>query len=124
MVKKMDEMEVDIDVIELVVCILDRCTVINRSLRVIKGNGVFSVSPMRAHSEAVAFDSDNLPMTFQYALQLTFEMFAYTLRNPTRKLSPFVRPSLNPYNAILLTFLSTVMKHDAVRQVFEKSVPW
>lgn len=64
------------------------------------------------------------PPAFKFALQLTFSMLAYVLRHPTRKSSQFARSNLNPYLTILLTFLSTILKHSPTLEVLERAIPW
>jgi len=64
------------------------------------------------------------PPAFKFALQLTFSMLSHVLRRPTRKSSQYSRSNLNPYLTILLTFLSTVLKHRPTLDVLERSIPW
>lgn len=118
LVKKVDEMEVD-DAEDAGTSPVMREQEIN-----MKGNGVLNVSPLLANAQAVNSERTEPPLAFKYALQLTFEMFAYTLRNPMRKATRFSRPTLNPYNTVLITFLATVMKHSAVQRVLERAIPW
>lgn len=113
--QKVDEMEVD-DV--------DNGTSAAHRTVNIKGNGVLNVSPHASHAAAVIDDENGLPLAFKFALQLTFEVFAFTLQSPSRKATAFSRPSLNPYNTILLTFLSTVMKHTQIQRLLERTIPW
>jgi len=61
------------------------------------------------------------PPAFKFALQLTFSLLSHVLQWPTRKSSQYSRSNLNPYLAILLTFLSTVLKHCPT---LECSIPW
>ncbi|KAF7777504.1 hypothetical protein Agabi119p4_3576 [Agaricus bisporus var. burnettii] len=61
---------------------------------------------------------------FKYALQLTFAMLSFVLRNPTRRATEFSRSSLNPYLTTILTFLSTVLKHAPSLALLERSIPW
>lgn len=89
-----------------------------------KGNGVLNVSPMLSNAQTGSSDPNEFPLAFTYALQLTFKMFAFTLHKPTRTATPFSRPSLNPYNTIILTFLATVLKHSAVQRALERAIPW
>jgi protein SMG6 len=115
--KKVDEMEVD--------DAEDGASALRQERDAsIKGSGVLTVSPQYQNASPVTLDESDLPLAFKFALQLTFEMFAFTLRNPTRKATSFSRPSLNPYNTILLTFLATVMKHTSVQRLLERAVPW
>ncbi|TDL27426.1 hypothetical protein BD410DRAFT_818864 [Rickenella mellea] len=88
----------------------------------VRGNGIIDMSPLMAQNHA---DSDSgYPLSFKHALQLTFTMFAHTLRKPTRKATPFARTTLNPYNTVILTFLVTVLKHAPVLAAVERAVPW
>ena len=64
------------------------------------------------------------PPAFKFALQLTFSMLSHVLRRPTRKSSQYARSNLNPYLTVLLTFLSTVLKHRPTLDVLERSIPW
>ncbi|KDR73471.1 hypothetical protein GALMADRAFT_71996 [Galerina marginata CBS 339.88] len=64
------------------------------------------------------------PPALKFALQLTFAMLSSVLRHPTRKASQYSRSNLNPYLPVLLTFLSTVLKHKPTLDVLERSVPW
>ncbi|KDQ59481.1 hypothetical protein JAAARDRAFT_126988 [Jaapia argillacea MUCL 33604] len=76
-------------------------------------------SPTLSNSAA-----SELPLPLKFALQLTFAMLSQTLRKPTRKSSPFARSTLNPYITVILTFLSTILKHHAILEIMERSVPW
>ncbi|KAL5511564.1 hypothetical protein ACEPAH_4781 [Sanghuangporus vaninii] len=118
LVKKVDEMEVD-DAEDGGTSPAMRDQEIN-----VKGSGVLNVSPLLGQTQAVNSEQTEPPLAFKYALQLTFAMFAYTLRDPMRKATRFSRPTLNPYNTVLLTFLATVMKHSAVQRVLERAIPW
>ncbi|KAF8964027.1 hypothetical protein BDZ97DRAFT_1904591 [Flammula alnicola] len=64
------------------------------------------------------------PPAFKFALQLTFAMLSHVLRRPTRKSSQYARSNLNPYLTVVLTFLSTVLKHRPTLEVLERSIPW
>jgi protein SMG6 len=64
------------------------------------------------------------PPSFKYALQLTFAMLSFVLQNPTRKPTGYARSSLNPYLAVLLTFLATILKHPPSLALLERSIPW
>ena len=64
------------------------------------------------------------PPAFKFALQLTFAMLSHVLRHPTRKASEYARSTLNPYLTIVLTFLTTILKHRPTLDVLERSVPW
>ncbi|KAH8117438.1 hypothetical protein DFH11DRAFT_1817087 [Phellopilus nigrolimitatus] len=91
---------------------------------VMRLTGVLNVSPMLVNAQAIPLEQAEPPLSFKYALQLTFEMLAYTLQNSMRTATPFSRPSLNPYNTVVLTFLATVMKHSAVQRALERTIPW
>ncbi|KIY61836.1 hypothetical protein CYLTODRAFT_203267 [Cylindrobasidium torrendii FP15055 ss-10] len=80
-------------------------------------------APSSATSPPTAEELD-LPLQLQLAMQLAFEMFSYVLQRPTRKPSPFARSTINPYLTVLLTFLSTILKHTGSREVLERSIPW
>ena len=80
-----------------------------------------------AHVSPALSDADlttELPPMFKFALQLTFSMLSFVLRNPTRKASQFSKPCLNPYITVILTFLATLSKHAETLSVLERSVPW
>ncbi|KAK0210568.1 hypothetical protein DFS33DRAFT_302757 [Desarmillaria ectypa] len=79
------------------------------------------VSPALSEMEA---DSGELPYAFKLALQITFTMVSHVLRRPMRKISPFARSTVNPYLTVVLTFLATILKHEASREVLERSIPW
>lgn len=64
------------------------------------------------------------PPAFKYALQLTFAMLSFVLRNPTRKATEYTHSSLNPYLTVLLTFLATILKHQPSLALLERSIPW
>ncbi|KAI5124523.1 hypothetical protein M0805_003047 [Coniferiporia weirii] len=89
-----------------------------------KTNGILNVSPVLVNAHAMSSEQAEPPLSLKYAMQLTFGMFAFTLRKPTRTATPFSRPSLNPYNTVILTFLATVMKHPAVQKALERVIPW
>jgi protein SMG6 len=69
-------------------------------------------------------DSPELSHCFHLALQLTFTTLSYTLHHPWRKTNAFARPSLNPYITVVLTFLSTLVKHAPVLALLERMIPW
>ncbi|CAL1704092.1 unnamed protein product [Somion occarium] len=79
-------------------------------------------SPLLANASTTS--SPELPIAFQYAVQLAFSMLAQALRKPTRKTSPFAQHSLNPYIVIMLTFLSTILKDRHALAILERSIPW
>ncbi|EGN96009.1 hypothetical protein SERLA73DRAFT_112057 [Serpula lacrymans var. lacrymans S7.3] len=64
------------------------------------------------------------PLAYKMALELSFSMLSFVLRNPMRKASPFARSSLNPYLPILLTFISTIVKNADTLSLLERAVPW
>ncbi|RXW24170.1 hypothetical protein EST38_g1674 [Candolleomyces aberdarensis] len=64
------------------------------------------------------------PPALNYALQLTFSMLSHVLRRPLRQASTYARSTLNPYLTVILTFLSTILKHAPALQVLERSIPW
>lgn len=64
------------------------------------------------------------PPAFKFSLQLTFAMLSHVLRHPKRKASQYAQSTLNPYLTIVLTFLSTVLKHKPTLDVLERSIPW
>ncbi|KAJ3572504.1 hypothetical protein NP233_g3036 [Leucocoprinus birnbaumii] len=74
-------------------------------------------------SEADSYMPED-PPAFKYALQLTFAMLSFVLRNPTRRATEFSRSSINPYLTILLTFLATMLKHSPSLALLERSIPW
>ncbi len=80
-----------------------------------------SSSPVLAQMDT---DSPDLPMGFTLAMQLTFSMLSYVLRNPKRKSSPYARSTINPYLTVILTFLSNMLKHAGAKQVLERTIPW
>ncbi|KAF8559498.1 hypothetical protein OG21DRAFT_1594361 [Imleria badia] len=68
--------------------------------------------------------SVELSQAFKFAMQLAFSMLSFVLRKPTRKASPFAESTLNPYLAVLLTFLATVSKHPETLVILERFIPW
>ncbi|KAF5330656.1 hypothetical protein D9619_005946 [Psilocybe cf. subviscida] len=62
--------------------------------------------------------------SFASALQLAFAMLSHVLRHPTRKATPYARSELNPYLTVMLTFLSTLLKHRAAVDALARSMPW
>ncbi|KIY65771.1 hypothetical protein CYLTODRAFT_412325, partial [Cylindrobasidium torrendii FP15055 ss-10] len=80
-------------------------------------------TPSSATSSPTAEELD-LPLQLQLAMQLSFEMFSYVLQRPTRKPSPFARSTINPYLTVVLTFLSTILKHTGSREILECLIPW
>ena len=52
-------------------------------------------------------------------MQLTFSMLLFVLHHPTHKASQFLKPSLNPYLIVILTFLVTMTKHAETLLVLE-----
>ena len=64
----------------------------------------------------------DLPVHLKLSLQLTFSMLSQVLSRPMRSI-PFQRDTLNPYIAIILTFVSTVVKSDHW-SIFERIIPW
>jgi hypothetical protein len=84
-------------------------------------NGAYQPSPAGSDAEA---DSLAHPLPFTLALQLTFRMLVFVLGRPTRKSSPFSRSTVNPYIAIVLTFLTTLIKHAETFDILESAIPW
>ncbi|KAL0947160.1 hypothetical protein HGRIS_013287 [Hohenbuehelia grisea] len=78
-------------------------------------------SPPASEAEA---DQNEPSQTFKLAMQLTFTMLAYVLRNPTRRVSPFAKETPNPYLSIMLTFLATVLKNPLTQAALERCIPW
>lgn len=95
-----------------------------RRLPVVRTFGSHQISPTTSECEEVVQHEDDHPPSFKYALQLTFAMLSHVLRRPTRKASPFARSTLNPYLTVLLTFLSTVLRHLPTLALMERSIPW
>lgn len=75
-VKKMDEMEVDDDLVDLD---KDMTAEIN-----VKQNSVLNISSLLSQSSEYSTAETVPPLTFTYALQLAFKMLVRTLRKPTR----------------------------------------
>lgn len=69
-------------------------------------------------------DSDEPSLAFKLSLELTSAMLKYVLAHPTRKPSPFARSRVNPYLTVLLTFLTTMLKHQKTREILERHLPW
>ena len=100
-----------------------RSPVVHASL--LSGGQQISPAVSEAGVEDTQHEDDyDRPPSFKYALQLTFAMLSHVLRRPTRKVSPFARSTLNPYLIVLLTFLSTVLRHPSTLAVLERSIPW
>jgi protein SMG6 len=90
-------------------------------------SGGHQISPATSEGEAEDTqheDDYDYPPSFKYALQLAFAMLSHVLRRPTRKASPFARSNLNPYLTVILTFLSTVLRHPPTLAMMERSIPW
>jgi protein SMG6 len=73
--------------------------------------------------EAVSAVVNGYPTPFKLVAQLTFVMLSHVLKNPTWK-SPFARSALNPHLTVVLTFLTTLLKHPAMLAVLKQSIPW
>lgn len=69
-------------------------------------------------------DEDDISVPLKFALQLSFSMLSYVLRHPTRKSSQYARSTVNPYLTVFLTFLSTILKNPASKDVLERLVSW
>ncbi|KAG8969236.1 hypothetical protein FRC03_003761 [Tulasnella sp. 419] len=84
--------------------------------------------PMQALSTSslnASLSLDELPISLQYSLQLTFEMLRYALKSPCLPpKSKFRQPAVNPYLTSMLTFLTTILAKPEVLQVVERCVPW
>ncbi|KZT26039.1 hypothetical protein NEOLEDRAFT_1155924 [Neolentinus lepideus HHB14362 ss-1] len=80
-------------------------------------------SPALSEAAASVVEAPELPPAFKLALQLTFSMLSHALRRPTRKPSVLQKPTLNPYITIILTFLATILRHESIRIILERSVP-
>ena len=125
MVKKLDEMEVDDT--QTGSASASRIQGIEQDAEVgIEGKvgGVINVSPVLIQSSPVPIEDIEPPLAFKYALQLTFDMLSYALRNPKRSATPFLRETLNPYITIILTFLVTVLKQPTAQKALERAIPW
>ncbi|EPQ58457.1 hypothetical protein GLOTRDRAFT_72892 [Gloeophyllum trabeum ATCC 11539] len=83
-----------------------------------------TVGASPALSEAASTESPELPLAFRLSLQLTFSMLSHALRKPTRKTSVLQKPALNPYITIILTFLATLLRHETIRNLLERALPW
>ncbi|TFK55267.1 hypothetical protein OE88DRAFT_1654050 [Heliocybe sulcata] len=81
-------------------------------------------SPALSEAQAIGIEAPELPLAFKFALQLTFAMLSHALRKPTRKPSALQKSTLNPYITIILTFLATILRHQSIRVILERSVPW
>ena len=77
-----------------------------------------------ASAESPSTPEPELPATLRLAMQLAFAMLSHTLCHPFRRLSEYLTPTLNPYNTILLTFLSTVLREPSARSALERAIPW
>lgn len=75
-------------------------------------------------TSATQMETDDLPMAFTLGMQLTFTMLSSVLCHPTRKASPYARSTINPYLTVILTFLSTILKHEGAKRVLERNIPW
>ena len=65
-----------------------------------------------------------LPIALSLAMQLTFAMLLHTLRHPFHQPSEYATPTLNSYNTIILTFLTSILREPSVRVALECAVPW
>ncbi|KAF8638491.1 hypothetical protein AX16_010474 [Volvariella volvacea WC 439] len=93
-----------------------------------KPDGMMTVPHTHANQPSPApsdvDDAPEPPTAFTLALQLTFSMLSFALRNPLRKPNSHSKPLLNPYIGIILTFLTTMAKKNGVLDVLERSIPW
>ena len=78
------------------------------------------VSPTLSDTELVT----ELPLWFNFAMQLTFSMLSFILCHPTCKASQFLKLSLNPYLIVVLAFLVTMTKHTEMLLVLKRLMPW
>ena len=73
-----------------------------------------------AHEDS---NGDVIPTTSSFQVRITARLpnASSVLRNPTRKPSQHTRSTLNPYLTIILTFLTTVLKHHPGQSLQTKS---
>lgn len=120
--KKMDEMEVDDDeeMVEKQQADKDKDLEMEDDRETKDGINI----PSNAMNSMTVEEESSVPLSLKYALELGFAMLSFTLRNPTRKATSFARPTLNPYNSIMLTFLSTILKSESALSIMERAIPW
>lgn len=69
-----------------------------------------------------ADDLETYPLPFCSALRLAFKMFAYALKHPMKTIG--LHTQLNPYIAVFLSFLATVLKQKSALSILERFLPW
>jgi protein SMG6 len=83
--------------------------------------------PMQAlTTESADSPSQNqAQFVFSLALDVTFATLSHLLKNPSMPArTSYIKPPLNPYITVILTFVSTLFKNAAVVHLMERSVPW
>lgn len=73
-------------------------------------------------SEAIAVHDSDIPQPLKHALQLTFAMFSYVLKDPVRK--GISTSALNPYITVLFTFLTIILRDKVAERVLSRVIPW
>lgn len=65
-------------------------------------------------------------LVFSLAMEVAFTTLGYLIKTkpymPAQ--NPYVKPPLNPYITVLLTFIATIFKHPAALPLMERSIPW
>lgn len=85
-----------------------------------KGN-----SPIQAQlTPSAKSRQEEQPATLKFALELTFAMLSHVLHNHSCRASQYAESNPNPYLTVILTFLSTIIKHRPALDILESSLPW
>lgn len=74
------------------------------------------------HASPIIPNADTFPSTLTRALELTFAVFAFTLKNPNRLQG--LHHVLSPYITLLFTFLATLYRQPYVGAVLTPYIPW
>lgn len=65
-------------------------------------------------------------LVFSLAMEVAFTTLGYLIKTkpymPAQ--SPYVKPALNPYITVILTFISTIFKYQPVLPLMERAIPW
>lgn len=65
-------------------------------------------------------------LVFNLAMEVAFTTLGYLIKTkpymPAQ--NPYVKPPLNPYITVLLTFIATIFKYPAALPLMERSIPW
>ena len=69
--------------------------------------------------------SKQAQLVFSLAMEVAFTTLGYLIKTkPYMPSQSYVKPPLNPYITVMLTFIATVFKYPAVLPLVERSLPW